>query len=93
MAGFRIDKKVRAEQDKGAEAGAVVRLPCSAAAAGGEVSQRGTQPRQEQGRSTVRLTFSVPQELHMRLKLAAVRQGQTIVSLVSGWIAEQTAAV
>ena len=43
-------------------------------------------------RRTVRLTMAVPRELHRRLKLAAVRQERTIVSLVSGWIEERTAA-
>ena len=47
---------------------------------------------QESGRRTVRLTPAVPRELHRRLKLAAVRQERSIVSLVSGWIEERTAA-
>lgn len=39
---------------------------------------------------TVRLTLAVPRPLHTRLKLAAVRQERSIVSLVSAWIEEQT---
>lgn len=42
---------------------------------------------------TVRLTLAVPRSLHTRLKLAAVRQELSIVSLVSGWIEEKTVTV
>ena len=45
------------------------------------------------GKGTVRLTLAVPRSLHTRLKLAAVRQERSIVSVVSGWIEEKTVAV
>jgi hypothetical protein len=48
--------------------------------------------KQEVGRGTVRLTLAMPRALHMRLKLVAVRQERSIVSLVSGWIEERTVA-
>ena len=47
-------------------------------------------PRQGGECGTVRLTMAVPRSLHTRLKLAAVRQERSIVSLVSGWIVEKT---
>lgn len=42
---------------------------------------------------TVRLTLAVPRALHRQLRLAAADQERTIVSLVSGWIEEKTAAI
>lgn len=42
------------------------------------------------GEETVRLSFRMQRGLHTRLKLEAVRQGRTIVSLLEGWVAEQT---
>lgn len=39
---------------------------------------------------TVRISFRMQRCLHTRLKLESVRQGRTIVSLLEGWVAEQT---
>lgn len=39
---------------------------------------------------TVRLSFSLDRDLHTRLKLEAVRRGETIVAMVSRWITEAT---
>lgn len=44
-------------------------------------------------RETVRLTFSLGRELHTRLKLEAVRRGETLVAMVSRWVAESTPAL
>lgn len=55
--------------------------------------QASEEPRRDGRRGTVRLTLSVPRQLHTRLKLAAVRQERSIVSLVSGWIEERTVEV
>lgn len=89
MAGFRIDKKTGHRERTGV---AVFSSAVSTAPAGGEVTQGEVRPRQESGRSTVRLTLTVPRVLHTQLKLAAVRQEKTMAALLSGWIAEQTAA-
>ena len=47
-------------------------------------------PQEEGRRGKVRLTLSVPRQLHTRLKLAAVRQERSIVAMVSSWIEERT---
>lgn len=44
-------------------------------------------------RETVRLSFCLSRSLHRRLKLEAVRRGETIVSMVSRWVAETTPAI
>ncbi len=41
----------------------------------------------------VRLSFQLPEPLHRRLKLHAVRNGGTIVGTISGWVRENTSEV
>ena len=100
MAGFRLTKKVLDDQGEAA-LGGVVTESGSQETVGGEGAPpllrrlplvvRG--PERAAIRGTVRLTLAVPRQLHTRLKLAAVRQERSIVSLVSGWIEERTSAV
>ena len=99
MAGFRLTKKVRDDQGVAA-LGAVVTESGAQGTAGGEGAQPllrrpplvAREPERAEGRGTVRMTLAVPRQLHTRLKLAAVRQERSIVSLVSGWIEERTVA-
>lgn len=42
---------------------------------------------------TVRISFRMKKGLHTRLKLAAVRQGRSIMSMLEGFVAEYTPAV
>ena len=39
---------------------------------------------------TVRISFRMGKGLHTRLKLASVRQGRTIVSMLEGFVTEHT---
>jgi hypothetical protein len=39
---------------------------------------------------TVRISFRMGKSLHTRLKLASVRQGRTIVSMLEGFVTEHT---
>jgi len=40
----------------------------------------------------VRLSFRLPESLHRRLKLHAVRNGTTLVGTITGWVREMTPA-
>ncbi|MFA7402943.1 MAG: hypothetical protein WC007_03035 [Pelobacteraceae bacterium] len=42
---------------------------------------------------TVRISFRMGKDLHKRLKLAAVMQGRSIVSMLEGFVAAHTPAV
>lgn len=66
---------------------------------GGEVGMAAGQPvtakvnpitLPEGQRETVRLSFRLGRDLHTRIKLEAVRRGDTIAGMVSRWIAETT---
>jgi hypothetical protein len=41
----------------------------------------------------VRLSFKLPEELHRRLKLSAVRNGGTLVGTIAGWVRANTPEV
>ena len=45
------------------------------------------------GDETVRISFRMDRSLHTRLKLEAVRQGRTIVSMLEGFVTEHTPTV
>lgn len=91
--GYRIGKKQREERSGDGTESAVVSSAGSVVTAGGEVSEEAAQPRQESRRSMVRLTLNVPRQLHTGLRLAAVRQERSVVSLVTEWIEERIVAV
>lgn len=50
----------------------------------------GKADRSGEGEGTVRISFRMAGDLHRRLKLEAVRQGQTIVAMLEGFVAEHT---
>ena len=88
MGGFRLRKKTQAVHATGAELVDPKYLGAQEVPAISEGQRESGQVERE----TVRLTLAVPRVLHKRLKLAAVQQELSIVSLVSGWIEERTVA-
>jgi predicted HicB family RNase H-like nuclease len=99
MGGFVLRKKAREVQDTEEAQEVGVTEAGSQEEAVENVVQRETllraqeakaPPQGVEGRGTVRMTLEVPRSLHTRLKLAAVRQERSIVSLVSAWIEERT---
>lgn len=87
MARFRLKKKTKGGQVEEEIQGGAIEAVTPVQPHAAKVPQVGVE------RGTVRLTLAVPRSLHTRLKLVAVRQEQSIVSLVSGWIEEKTVPV
>ncbi|GFO57262.1 hypothetical protein GMSM_42690 [Geomonas sp. Red276] len=60
-------------------------LPPAAGRLGGEARKSPTTER-----VTVKVSFELERGMHLRLKLASVRQGETIAGMVSRWVEENT---